>query len=197
MPKPEVYVHVDIEADGPIPGPYSMLNVGLAAFQAGSREPVATFEANLAPLEGATQHPDTMEWWAKHPEAWKYVTTNPQDPEKVMKEIVTWGRKLPARPILTVFPTYDFPWMRWYLVRFCGLKEADLYGFAALDLKTLMAERLNIPFRQASKRGVSRIKPHWFEGCPKHDHTGLTDAIGQGVLHMNILADRGVSPEEG
>lgn len=30
MPKCEVYVSVDVEADGPIPGPYSMLSFGLA-----------------------------------------------------------------------------------------------------------------------------------------------------------------------
>jgi len=29
---PEIYLSIDIEADGPIPGPYSMLSFGIAAF---------------------------------------------------------------------------------------------------------------------------------------------------------------------
>ena len=29
---PEIYLSVDVEADGPIPGPYSMLSFGIAAF---------------------------------------------------------------------------------------------------------------------------------------------------------------------
>jgi hypothetical protein len=28
--RPDVYFSVDVEADGPIPGPYSMLSVGVA-----------------------------------------------------------------------------------------------------------------------------------------------------------------------
>ncbi|MFH0521079.1 hypothetical protein ACHBTE_28360 [Streptomyces sp. M41] len=28
--KPSLYISVDIEADGPIPGPYSMLSLGVA-----------------------------------------------------------------------------------------------------------------------------------------------------------------------
>jgi len=30
--KKEIYVSIDIEADGPIPGPYSMLSIGAVAF---------------------------------------------------------------------------------------------------------------------------------------------------------------------
>ncbi len=30
MDKPEIYVATDIEADGPIPGPYRMLALGMA-----------------------------------------------------------------------------------------------------------------------------------------------------------------------
>ncbi|MEW8000408.1 MAG: hypothetical protein AB2795_17805 [Candidatus Thiodiazotropha endolucinida] len=46
MPKPEIYVSTDIEADGPIPGPHSMLSFASAAYTA-DKQLVGTFSANL------------------------------------------------------------------------------------------------------------------------------------------------------
>jgi hypothetical protein len=65
----EIYVSTDIEADGPIPGPNSMLSLGSAAFQADGSQ-IATFSANLETLPGAAGNPETMKWWKRHPEAW-------------------------------------------------------------------------------------------------------------------------------
>lgn len=54
--KTYTYVSIDIEADGPIPGPggNSMLSFGAAAFlppgQPRNKTPIATFERNLFPL---------------------------------------------------------------------------------------------------------------------------------------------------
>jgi DNA polymerase III epsilon subunit-like protein len=47
----EIYVSTDVEADGPIPGPHSMLSVGSAAFTA-DKQLVGTFEVNLEWLDG-------------------------------------------------------------------------------------------------------------------------------------------------
>jgi hypothetical protein len=60
--KPEIYVSTDVETDGPIPGPHSMLSFASAAYLA-DKTLVSTFSANLETLEGATGHPDTMKWW--------------------------------------------------------------------------------------------------------------------------------------
>ena len=47
----EIYVSTDIEADGPIPGPHSMLSIASAAYTA-EKQLVATFSANLETLPG-------------------------------------------------------------------------------------------------------------------------------------------------
>ncbi len=57
----EIYVSTDVEADGPIPGPSSMLSFGSAAYLA-DKTLVGTFEANLETLPGANGDPKTMEW---------------------------------------------------------------------------------------------------------------------------------------
>lgn len=43
---PEIYISTDIESDGPIPGPNSMLSFASAAFTV-DKKLVATFSANL------------------------------------------------------------------------------------------------------------------------------------------------------
>jgi hypothetical protein len=57
---PEIYLSVDVEADGPIPGPYSMLSFGIAAFSL-DKVLLGTFTRTLEPLPGAAQHPRVME----------------------------------------------------------------------------------------------------------------------------------------
>jgi hypothetical protein len=64
----EIYVSTDIEADGPIPGPNSMLSFGSAAYTR-KKELLGTFTANLHTLPAATADPKTMEWWRTQPEA--------------------------------------------------------------------------------------------------------------------------------
>ena len=58
----EIYVSVDIETDGPIPGDFSMLSLGSAAYNE-AEELISTFSVNLAPMAGARQNPDTMKFW--------------------------------------------------------------------------------------------------------------------------------------
>ena len=49
MAKPEIYISTDIEADGPIPGVYSMLSFASAAYLA-DKTLVDTFAINLIEL---------------------------------------------------------------------------------------------------------------------------------------------------
>ena len=60
----EIFVSTDIEADGPIPGPHSMLSLGSAAFTEDGAM-IATFSANLSLLDDAVGHPKTMAWWRR------------------------------------------------------------------------------------------------------------------------------------
>src|SRR5688572_1794574 len=105
---PEVYVSTDIEADGPIPGPNSMLSFASAAFLP-DKTMVGTFSANLETLPGAEADPKTMEWWRTQPEAWQACRENARDPAEVMPEYVRWVKSLPGRPVFVAYPAaYDF-----------------------------------------------------------------------------------------
>ena len=91
----EVYVSTDIEADGPIPGPHSMLSFASAAYLK-DKTLVGTFEANLTLLAGAQGDPKTMAWWQEQPEAWAACRIDARDPAEVLPEYVAWLNRLPA-----------------------------------------------------------------------------------------------------
>ena len=75
----EIYVSTDVETDGPIPGPHSMLSFASAAYR-GDKTLLGSFEANLELLPGATGDPKTMAWWQTQPQAWTAARTNLRDP---------------------------------------------------------------------------------------------------------------------
>jgi hypothetical protein len=181
--RPEIYVSTDVEADGPIPGPHSMLSFASAAYTA-DKELVATFSANLNTLEGASGHPDTMQWWSQNQEAWEVCRRDPQPAAQVMPRYVAWLKALPGKPIFVGYPaSYDFMFVYWYLHRFAGESP---FPHAALDIKTYAMALLDLDFRATSKRRMPR---QWFDDLP-HTHVALDDAIEQGALFCNILAAR-------
>ncbi len=180
----EVYVSTDVEADGPIPGPHSMLSFGSAAYLA-DKTLVDTFSANLACLPEAQGHPETMAWWATQPEAWNACRRDPEPPEQVMPRYVQWLKQLPGKPVFVGYPAaYDFLFVYWYLIRYAGESP---FSHSALDIKTYAMALLGKPYRDTSKR---TMPSHWFDDLP-HTHHALDDAIEQGALFCNMLSHRG------
>ncbi len=179
---PEIYVSTDVETDGPIPGPHSMLSFGSAAYR-DDKTLIATFEANLELLDGAQGHPDTMKWWETQPEAWQACRENLQAPELAMKKYVKWLKALPGKPVFVAYPAgFDFLFVYHYLIRFAGESP---FSHSALDMKTLAMALMKCPYRDATKRRMPR---HWFDELP-HTHKALDDAIEQGALFCNMLKE--------
>jgi DNA polymerase III alpha subunit (gram-positive type) len=183
MAKPEVYISMDVETDGPIPGEYSMLNMGAAAFMEGSFEPVSTFNVNLKPLVGAKQHPGTMDWWKSPAQIAAYVeiTKNQQDPATAMDQFVTWLAKLNGKPVFVGYPAgFDFTFVYWYLVKFTGFSP---FSFSGVDIKTYAMAMLKKGYRDSSKKA---FRWEW-KSQRKHTHIGVDDAIEQGETFMRML----------
>jgi hypothetical protein len=178
----EIYVSTDVETDGPIPGPHSMLSLGSAAFTA-DKELLSTFSANFETLPGATPDPKTAEWWAQQPEAWAACRQNLETPEVAMRRYVTWLGQLPGKPVFVGYPAgFDFLFVYWYLIRFAGQSP---FSFSALDIKTYAMAVLKTEFRKSTKRNMPQrwLDPH------AHTHIALDDAIEQGALFCNMLAE--------
>src|SRR5215472_12258492 len=93
-PMAEIYVSTDVETDGPIPGPHSMLSFASAAYRA-DKTVVGTFAVNLETLPDAVGGPKTMAWWQSQPEAWAATRSDPQDPAVALPAYVAWLKALP------------------------------------------------------------------------------------------------------
>jgi hypothetical protein len=182
----DVYFSVDIEADGPIPGPYSMVSVGLAVagvFESdfGAVDPTAeTFYRELRPISDE---------WDPAALAVSGLTrdrllADGADPAVAMDELVAWVDRVAdgRRPVVVAYPAcYDWMFLYWYLLRFTG---ASPFGHSGcLDLKTLYATKAGVPLGRAVKRSMPR---HLLSDRP-HTHNALDDAIEQAELFANLM----------
>jgi hypothetical protein len=72
--------------------------------------------------------------------------------------------------------------VHYYLVRFTGEPP---FQHSALDIKTYAMALMRKPYLKSTKR---RMPKRWF-GEQHHTHKALDDAIGQGELFLNMLAE--------
>lgn len=179
----EIYISTDVETDGPIPGPHSMLSFGCAAYTAG-KQLVGTFSANLETLAGAAAHPKTAAWWATQPQAWAACRKDLEAPEAAMARFVAWLETLHGKPVFVAYPAgFDFLFVYWYLMRFVGQSP---FSHSALDVKSFAMAMLKTDYRDSTKRNMPK---RWFDAELPHTHVALDDAIEQGALFCNMLRD--------
>lgn len=187
----EVYISVDVETDGPIPGQNSMLSIGAAAFLP-DRRMLGTFSMNLVKLDGAVAEPETEAWWATQPEAWETCRQDVQDPAHVMVSFILWAQEMTIlqggqpqmNPVFVGYPAgFDFTFVYWYLIKFTGHSP---FSFSALDIKTYAMAVLGCDYRRVNKGMLARFK----EPGLKHTHVAVDDAIEQGFLFLNLLRAR-------
>ena len=152
----DAYISVDIETDGPIPGPYSMLSIGMAycgSFDGRSMEltpfPQQTFYAELKPIS------ESFEYEALHVNGLDRNRLKREcvEPEKAMQRASEWidGVSGDNRPIFVAYPVaFDWMWMHWYFMSFTRLGSP--FGHSGcFDLKTAVAVRGQLPISQSSK----------------------------------------------
>lgn len=178
----EIYISTDVETDGPIPGPHSMLSLGSAAYTA-DKKLVSTFSANLETLPGASAHPRTAEWWTTQPDAWAACRKNPEPPGQAMARYVAWIGSFRETPVFVAYPAgFDFSFVNWYLIRFVGDSP---FRHSALDVKSFAMAVLRTDYLASTKRNMPK---RWFDPFP-HTHIALDDAIEQGALFCNMLSE--------
>lgn len=177
----EIYVSTDVETDGPIPGPHSMLSFGSVAHRANGKV-ISSYSINLETLPGASGHPETMAWWAKNQDAYRCTRNRIVAPEKAMPDYVAWLKDLPGKPVFVGYPAgFDFLFIYWYLIKFAGESP---FGFSALDIKSYAMAVLKTGFRETVKKNMPK---EWFPTDLPHTHVALDDAVEQGALFINML----------
>jgi hypothetical protein len=184
----DCYFSADVETDGPIPGPYSMLSFGLV--YAGRfdgkrfsrpRDYSRTFYRELKPISSEFE-PDALRVNGLDRNR---LVTEGIDPRDAMTQASQWilGVAGNVRPVLVAYPlSFDWSWLYWYFVRF----SADGSPFnhsQCFDIKTAFAVKAGIPIVQA---GRSRIAPS-LSSSRVHTHNAVDDAAEQAEIFANVF----------
>jgi hypothetical protein len=183
-----VYLSVDVEADGPIPGPYSMLSFGAALcgrFDSNGFTAVdpsrQTFYRELRPISSQFD----AEALAVSGLDRKRLEFEGADPEQAMGDFRMWVDQVGtgAKPVIVGYPAcYDWMFLYWYLLRFGGHSPFGHSG--CMDMKTMYAVKAQQSIAFVGKRGM----PKHLLSQRRHTHHALDDAIEQGELFANLMA---------
>jgi hypothetical protein len=189
----DAYFSADVETDGPIPGPFSILSFALVFAGTFDGERFAppqdhkqTFYRELKPISENFQ-----------PEA---LLVNGLDrdrllregvaPESAMVEASRWIRHVAgdAKPVLVAYPlSFDWSWLYWYFVRFAA--EGSPFNHSlCFDMKTAFAVKASVPISEA---GRSKILPS-LRSQRKHTHHALEDAIEQAEIFSKLFRWEGM-----
>jgi hypothetical protein len=194
----DVYFSADVETDGPIPGPYSMLSFALvyAGMFNGKQ---FTHPKNFEEVFYRELKPISEDF---QPEALRVnrldrvkLLSQGENPERVMCEAYEWiaGIAGGAKPVLVAYPlSFDWAWLYWYFVRFSS-KGSPFNHSLCFDMKTAYAVKASVPISEA---GRSKILPQLLPDR-RHTHHALDDAIEQAEIFGNLFewgGNRGRNP---
>ncbi len=166
------YVMVDIEADGPIPGDYSMVCFGAVIVEPGLER---TFYGQLKPISDSFI-PDALAVSGfSREECLEF-----DDPKLVMGAFRDWLQQNCGGRFLFISDNNGFDWqfINWYFHHFVG---ANPFGFSSTNLGSLYKGLVNdtfVNFRHLRKT--------------KHTHHPVDDAKGnaEALLQMKELGLR-------
>ncbi|WP_253713344.1 3'-5' exoribonuclease domain-containing protein [Bradyrhizobium sp. WD16] len=184
----DAYFSADVETDGPIPGPYSMLSFALVyagSFDGSKFErPLdyqQVFYRELRPISEQFEQ--------------EALDVNRLDrrrlliegtlPEEAMTEASEWIRAVAgnAQPVLVAYPlSFDWSWLYWYFVRFSSTGSPFNHS-RCFDVKTALAVKTGIPISEA---GRSRLTEP-LRSRRSHTHHAVDDAIEQAEIFANIF----------
>ncbi len=184
----DVYVSLDIETTGFIPGLHSMISLGAVAYRDG--EEFGSFECNLEEVYGRDE--ETMEWWKQFPEAWKRSTRMRFHPAGAMFDFASFLEDIrhdyPDSPIsFAADPsTFDASFIWHYAWTFLGPARAkrSIGRFRMFDIRTLRASLFNVDYSASSRELYPAC---WNDEGTVVKHTCLDDAREQGNKLMHLL----------
>jgi DNA polymerase III epsilon subunit-like protein len=166
------YVMVDVEADGPLPGDYSMVSIGAVLVDEALE---TTFYGRLRPIS---------ERWV--PEALtvsgftREETLTFDDPAEVMEGLRSWLDEIERGPCAFIADNAGFDWsfVNWYFHHFCGTNP---FGHNSEDLGSLY-------------KGIVRDVTQDFEHLrlTTHTHNALDDATGNAEALLRMERELGL-----
>jgi hypothetical protein len=189
----DAYFSADVETDGPIPGPFSILSFAIVyagnfdgkRFRRPQNYKLAIYK-ELKPISNNFEQ-DALRVNRLDRDR---LCREGQSPETAMTEACHWAKNIAgqANPVLVAYPlSFDWTWLYWYFVQYSA--EGSPFGYSrCFDIKTALAVKARIPVSEA---GRSRLHPS-LRSNHVHTHNALEDAIEQAEIFANIFEWEGV-----
>ena len=189
----DVYFSADVETDGPIPGPFSMLSFALVyagRFDGARFERAPNFNdaiyRELKPIS------DQFEIEALQVNGLNRdrLCQEGESPEAVMTTTSNWVKAVAGkgRPVLVAYPlSFDWTWLYWYFIRYSSEGSPFSHSWC-FDLKTAFAVKAAIPIAQAGRK---ELLPR-LRSLQRHTHHALDDAKEQAEIFANLFEWEGV-----
>lgn len=183
----DVYFSADIETDGPIPGPFSMLSFALVRVgtfdgqRARRSNDDAVFYRELRPISDAFD-PETLAVSGLDRDK---LTREGEDPADAMTEAAAWVRDQAGdgSPVLVAYPlSFDWSWIYWYFVAH-GRTGSPFRFSNCLDIKTAFAIKGRRPIAVSGRSHL----PAALRSTLPHSHHAIDDAREQGDIFFNIM----------
>ena len=184
----DVYFSADVETDGPIPGPFSMLSFALVyagSFDGRRFARPSTYETalycELRPISDEFQEEALRVNGLDR----SRLQREGERPEEAMTRAAQWVNNFAGagKPVLVAYPlSFDWTWLYWYFVRFSAVGSP--FGYSrCFDLKTALAVKSGTAIADASR---SKLKASLRSQRP-HTHHALDDAIEQAEIFANVF----------
>jgi hypothetical protein len=184
----DVYFSADVETDGPIPGPFSMLSLGLVyagRFDGKTFERPTAYDQSmyleLRPISDSFE-PEALQ--VNHMDRDRLLREG-VPPEDGMSNVADWVRSIagPARPVLVAYPlSFDWSWLYWYFVRF-SRSGSPFNHSSCFDIKTAFAVKGHLPVAEAGRSNLlDQLRSQRL-----HTHHALDDAIEQAEIFANVF----------
>ncbi len=187
-PGTDIYFSADIETDGPIPGPFSMLSFALVYAGAFDGETFyippdyrETFYVELKPISDRFQE-EAMR--VNGLDRGALVRDGLPAPE-AMTSAARWVRQVAngGEPVFVAYPlSFDWSWLYWYFVNFSH--DESPFGYSkCFDIKTAIAMKLGRTIANAGRQKL----PAYLQSTSSHTHHALDDAIEQAEIFANLF----------
>lgn len=175
----EVFISVDVETSGPIPGEYSMLSVGACLVDA----PETKFERTLKPLN-RNADPKALAVTGFSLEELEQAGA---EPRQAMTEFDAWVKAFCCEGDVPVFigmnASFDWSFVNYYFHRFI---DENPFGFAALDIKAYYMGVMGCSWRDTRSSAMAgRLHPTQIG-----NHTAVQDAVYQAELFRLVREHR-------
>lgn len=175
--KREVFLSVDVETSGPIPGEYSLLTIGACNVS----EPFQTFTCELKPTT-LNADPKALEITGL---SLGRLEKEGLEPVAGMREFRDWVLRVTGddgTPVFVGFnAAFDWSFINYYFHRYLG---ENPFGFAALDIKSMYMGAVSSSWAQTRSSQIAAILHPTLKG----NHDALHDAQYQAELFLLIRA---------